>query len=100
MAKEKVCGIYRIENLVNHKSYIGQSVDIYDRWSEHRSELNNKRHKNTHLLRAWNKYKDSNFDFTIIERCETDKLNEREIYWIQYYDSYVYNVYLHSSKSV
>lgn len=32
MAKEKICGIYRIENLINHKSYIGQSVDIYKRW--------------------------------------------------------------------
>ena len=32
MAKEKICGIYCIENLVNHKKYIGQSVNIYTRW--------------------------------------------------------------------
>ena len=38
MAREKICGIYKIENLVNGKVYIGQSVDIYKRWIEHKRE--------------------------------------------------------------
>lgn len=92
MAKEKVCGIYRIENLVTHKSYIGQSVDIYDRWRDHKWALNNKQHNNSHLVRSWHKYKEYNFEFTIIERCSEDKFNDREVYWIEYYDSY-YNGY-------
>lgn len=92
MAKEKVCGIYRIENLINHKSYIGQSVDIYERWRDHKWALNNKRHNNSHLVRAWYKYGPDSFEFTIIETCNEDKLNEREIYWVAYYDAY-YNGY-------
>lgn len=88
MAKEKICGIYCIENLINHKRYIGQSVDIYDRWIEHRWALNNRKHNNMHLTRSWHKYGEDNFEFTIIERCNENQLNEREIYWIDYYDSY------------
>ena len=32
---EKICGIYKITNLINGKVYIGQSQDIYERWAEH-----------------------------------------------------------------
>lgn len=92
MAKEKVCGIYRIENLVTHKSYIGQSVDIYSRWYDHTWLLDNKQHNNSHLVRSWHKYGPNNFKFTIVERCNEDELNEREIYWVDYYDAY-YNGY-------
>ena len=88
MAKEKVCGIYRIENLINHKNYIGQSVDIYSRWYDHVWLLDNKQHNNSHLVRSWHKYGSDNFEFTIVERCSADKLNEREIYWVDYYDAY------------
>lgn len=88
MAREKICGIYRIENLINHKSYIGQSIDIYERWVEHKWALNNKQHNNKHLVSAWHKYKENNFKFTILEQCSVDKLNEREIYWVDFYDAY------------
>ena len=33
-----------------------------------------------------------NFSFDVIEECLEDELNEREIYWIKYYDTY-YNGY-------
>lgn len=92
MAREKVCGIYRIENLINHKSYIGQSVDIYDRWYDHKWALDNKKHNNKHLIRSWHKYKEHNFEFTILERCTESDLNDREVYWIEHYDAY-YNGY-------
>ena len=35
-----VSGIYCIENLSTNKKYIGQSVNIYERWKKHISELN------------------------------------------------------------
>lgn len=88
MAREKICGIYRIENLINHKSYIGQSVNIYSRWILHKWELNNDKHNNQHLLRSWRKYGADNFKFTIIERCDESELNDQEMYWIDYYDAY------------
>ena len=36
MSREKICGIYKIENLVNGKVYIGKSLDIYKRWNDHK----------------------------------------------------------------
>ena len=49
MAKEKICGIYCIENLINGKKYIGQSKNIYHRWDSHKSSLNNRHHFNNYL---------------------------------------------------
>lgn len=82
MAKEKICGIYCIENLVNHKKYIGQSVNIKSRFRKHKNYLCNETHNNEHLQSAWNLYGENNFKFTIIEKCEKDMLDEKEIYYI------------------
>ena len=79
------CGIYKITNLVNNKVYIGQSVDIKERWSEHRRALNLNKHSSQHFQRSWNKYGFANFVFEIIEECEKEKLTEREQFWIDYY---------------
>ena len=38
-------GIYKIENKVNGKVYIGQSVNIESRWKGHKSNLRNNKHK-------------------------------------------------------
>lgn len=80
------CGIYRLKNLCNGKIYIGQSVDIERRWGFHRWELVNDRHPNCHLQNAWNKT-DGNFEFSVIEYCSVDQLDDREIYWISFYQS-------------
>ena len=64
------CGIYMIQNKVNGKIYIGQSVNIEDRWGEHKYELNKGYHHNKHLQRSWNKDGQENFEFTIICECE------------------------------
>ena len=83
-------GIYKIENKINGKVYIGQSNNIEKRWSEHISALNNDRHANSYLQRAWKKYGRENFEFSILETMDnTDMLNKREIYWIDYYGSHI-----------
>ena len=81
-------GIYKIQNLLNGKVYIGQSVDIEKRWSVHKTELKNNYHYNTHLQNAWNKYGEENFEFSVVEQCNIDQLNQKEIYWISKFDSY------------
>ena len=86
--KDKICGIYMIRNKVNSKVYIGQTTDIYGRWGEHLCALRGEYHANNHLQRSWNKYKEHNFEFSIVEECKENELDDREIYWIAKYDSY------------
>lgn len=78
-------GIYAITNVRDCKKYIGQSVNIHKRWNEHQYALEHNKHFNIHLQRAWNR--GDRFEFSVIEECEEEKLNEREIYWIAYYNA-------------
>lgn len=91
-----ICGIYCIENLANNKKYIGQSIDIHNRWKDHRRELDGQRHHNSYLQRAWNKHKEQNFSFYILEECPKALLDEREIYYIDHFNclnnKYGYNL--------
>lgn len=80
-------GIYIIKNKVNNKVYIGQSVDIDKRIKKHFNLLENKTHYNEHLQNAFNKYGRNNFFVDVLEECPVEKLNEREKYYIQLYDS-------------
>lgn len=78
--------IYKIWNEDNNKLYIGQtSVGIKTRWSQH---LSNYLTNNAVLYRAMRKHGAGIFHIEQIEECENDMLNEREKYWISYYDSY------------
>lgn len=83
----KTCGIYCIENLINHKKYIGQSRNVEMRWRSHRSELRRNIHGNDYLQKAWNKYGEDNFQFYILEECIVDIMNDRERYYIVLYDA-------------
>lgn len=81
-------GIYMIHNKINNKVYIGQTVDIDNRWMQHRSRLRCQNHENKHLQAAYNLYGEDAFEYVLLEECERNELNEKEIFYIQYYDSY------------
>ena len=79
-------GIYGIRNKINNKTYVGKTgMNFGDRWDSHRSLLNNGKHDNPYLQNAWNKYKQDNFEFIILEECDLDVLDEREKYYIKLY---------------
>ena len=80
--------IYKITNDITNKSYIGQtSQTIEDRFKEH---LKNSRYYNYHLYNSMNKYGIEHFSIEQIEECHDELLNEREQYWINYYDTFYY----------
>lgn len=81
-------GIYKIENMVNNKSYIGSSNNIERRWRQHINLLNNNEHHSIKLQRAWNKYGQDNFKFEILEECEVEKLLYLEQFYIDKYKAY------------
>lgn len=81
-------GIYMIRNKKNGLVYIGQSVDMRRRANSHIRELCNNEHNNTYLQNAWNKYGSAAFEFTVVELCDEPSLNDREIFYIEFYNSY------------
>ena len=90
--KFTISGIYKIENLINHKVYIGQSKDILYRLKT--GHLVIKSEVNPHLRKAFEKYGFDNFSFEIIK--QTYDLNYWEVFLIQIYRStnkkYGYNI--------
>ena len=76
-------GIYKITNNINGKIYIGQSRHIKSRWSDHKHC-----HKDTPLYNDMWEYGIENFSFDVLEECEIEELNEKEKYWVSFYDSH------------
>ena len=81
-------GIYKITNNINGHCYIGQSSQIEKRWKNHKIASNNQNDSSYEypLYKAMRKYGIENFTFEIIEECLIEELDEREIYWIKYYN--------------
>ena len=78
--------IYKITNLVNQKIYIGQTKQYYlDRWNQHKREA--RQLSTNKISKAIRRYGENNFKVEIIEKCFYEDLDEREIYWIKYYNS-------------
>lgn len=85
----KKCGIYIIKNKINNKVYIGQSVDIMCRWYAHKNSAKGKSQDSyTKIHTVMNELGIDNFYIEILEECEYSKLDEREIYWIDFFNSY------------
>lgn len=84
------CGIYKLENIYSKKIYIGQAKDIRKRLRQHFEYLNanDYRRENCSLINAWIKYNGDCFKYEILEYCLESELNDKEIYWINYFDSY------------
>lgn len=77
-----VC-IYKIENMVTGKIYIGQTVDYEKRKNSHINDLRSNRHGNSYLQNSWNKYGENSFEFTVVVECAMEHLDDLEIQYIR-----------------
>ena len=91
-----VCGIYLIENNITHQLYVGQSVDVKERWRHHRDNPS----KGSKIDKAIRKYGPENFSLTMITELPKNQriLDEHEKYWIKFYDTF--NNRLHYNVTV
>ena len=78
-------GIYKITNKNNNKVYIGQSNNLERRYKEHFEWNNNSTQYIDLLIKDLGK---DNFLYEIIEECSFSELDDREKYWINYYNSF------------
>lgn len=76
-----VCGIYMLKDLLSEKIYIGQSIDIYRRLLQHKNYRKNYIDQTISIVGS------QNFMVRILEQCSIEELDEREKYYISYYDS-------------
>ena len=81
--------IYKITNKLNNKVYIGQTIQKpIERFYQHCAKKCDKYILNMVIHKAIFKYGKDNFTFEVIEEVPRQQLNEREEYWIKYYNSY------------
>lgn len=90
---KSISGIYKITYIPTGEAYIGRSTDISNRFKEHVLScfsIGHIAHSSLHTKMArdgiWN------FTFEVIEEVSKDKLNEREKYWIDFYDTKRYGL--------
>lgn len=84
-----ICGIYRITNIITQQSYIGQSQNIRERWREHcKFSLGIDTPGQNKLYTNTMKYGIENFTFELLEKCPVIELDQKEKFWISFYDTY------------
>lgn len=103
-------GIYYILCLENNKMYIGSASStkaksitkrgFYSRLYDHSRKLKLNKHRNKYLQNAYNKYGKDSFIFNIIEFCDPEECEEKELYYMNFFESYIskkgFNIILQS----
>lgn len=75
--------VYSWTNELTGEVYIGSSVNVYSRKSQHLSALRRNKGSHPRLQANWNQYGESAFRFDIIEKIkDASELREREQFWI------------------
>lgn len=77
--------IYKITNKKNNKVYIGQTIDVCNRWIEHKNNLNKGTHHSKRLLEDWITYGEDSF--FIAELFKTEHYDDAEILMIARYNA-------------
>ena len=74
-------GIYTITNIITNQLYIGCSIHISKRISDHKLNLKLNKHPNIYLQRSFNKYGKEAFTFEVLVECNKNILTSEEHYW-------------------
>lgn len=82
MAIPHKSGVYQILCIPTGKIYIGSAVDLHARWEHHRNSLRRGIHRNPYLQKAWEKYGEKSFEFTVLEFVDAAELLPAEQEWI------------------
>ena len=78
--------IYCVHCISTGKKYIGQTIQkIQYRINDHFCRSSNSQYK---FHRAIKKYGKNNFIYGVIEECDFSVINDREMYWINVFDTF------------
>ena len=77
--RRKWCGIYVITEVSSGRRYVGQSKDIFGRWSQHSGGAKSD-------IGAAFAAGPTHFRWQVVEVCNETLLNERERHWIEHFD--------------
>ena len=82
--KRNSSGIYKIENKINGKIYVGKTVNFRKRYVSYKASYYNRteRQINFYLMSSIDKYRPENFTFSVLEFCGIDDLAEKELLWM------------------
>ena len=89
------CGIYKFENKINGKIYIGQAIDLEERKKKHKKNINDLTHQEE-FYKALREFGWDNFSYVILESFEQydyELINNLENFYIKYYNSLFPNGY-------
>ena len=91
IGNKKITGIYKITNLENGMCYIGQSVDIAERWKQHiKRGIGADPATQNKLYPAMLEQGVENFTFELLEECPGEQLTEREKFYTDFYKAQEY----------
>ena len=81
--------IYVITNNINQKQYVGKTLlSIEERWKQHQYDAKKESLEKRPLYTAIKKYGIDNFTIQELEQCDNNDLSNREIYWINFLNTY------------
>lgn len=100
MTTENISGIYQIQSICKpERIYVGSTVNITNRWNNHIKTLRINKHKNSKLQNHYNKYGESDLQFSVLLGCEKEELIKNEQFFIDSYNPF-FNILMVAGSSL